>query len=65
MNTIHELQERIDFLRIQLIKTDYVAIKYAEGCLTATEYASVGAQRQKWRDEINACEVMIKRLKGE
>lgn len=54
-------QEELDKLRIAELKqylfnTDYKAIKYAEGLLTAEEYAEIKAQRQAWRDEINKLE---------
>lgn len=50
---------RIIELKSNLRSTDYLAIKYAEGQLTADEYATTKAQRQAWRDEINALEAQI------
>lgn len=47
---------RIEHLKIQLAKTDYQAIKFAEGLLTEYEYAPIKQQRQEWRDEINRLE---------
>jgi ABC-type Fe3+ transport system substrate-binding protein len=47
---------RIDELRTLLAESDYKAIKYAEGWITAEDYAEVKAQRQAWRDEINELE---------
>lgn len=52
-------------LKSKLHGSDYQAIKYAEGLITATEYAPVKAQRQAWRDEINRLESIIKQLRGE
>lgn len=46
--------KRIAELKALLAKTDYQAIKYAEGELTAEEYADTKAQRKAWRAEINA-----------
>lgn len=43
-------------LKAKLSATDYQAIKYAEGILTAEEYADMKAQRQAWRDRINELE---------
>lgn len=43
-------------LKAQLQKTDYKAIKYAEGWLTDEEYAEIRAARQRIRDEINRLE---------
>jgi ABC-type Fe3+ transport system substrate-binding protein len=47
---------RIDELKQLLADSDYKAIKYAEGWLTAEDYADTKAQRQEWRDEINRLE---------
>lgn len=54
-------QKEKDLMRIAeckdlLAKSDYKAIKFAEGLLTAEEYAQIKVQRQGWRDEINALE---------
>ena len=51
-NKIYQLKE-------QLANTDYQAIKYAEGWLTAEEYEPLRLQRQEWRDEINRLELEI------
>ena len=48
--------EQIALLKQNLLDTDYMAIKRAEGWITADEYASIKAQRQAWRDEINELE---------
>lgn len=48
--------DRIAELKQLLAESDYKAIKYAEGWLTADEYADTKAQRQAWREEINALE---------
>lgn len=53
-------QNRITKLKRNLADTDYQAIKYAEGQLTEQEYASMKAQRQAWRDEINKLEEELK-----
>lgn len=37
-----------------LTATDYIAVKYAGGDLSAEEYASYKTLRQSWRDAINA-----------
>ena len=47
-----------------LTATDYIAAKIAEGKATKTEYADKIAQRQTWRDDINAANVEIERLKA-
>lgn len=50
-----QLQE-IERLKTELERTDYQAIKFAEGWLTAEEYAPIKAQRQVWREQINELE---------
>lgn len=54
-----EKLNRIAELKSKLSKTDYQAIKYAEGQLTEEEYAPIKAQRQLWRDEINQLELEV------
>ena len=51
---------RINHLKEELAKTDYQAIKYAEGWLSAEEYAQIKAQRQACREEINRLEGVAK-----
>lgn len=48
----------------RLTSTDYIAAKIAEGKATKTEYADKIAQRQQWRDDINAAQDEIERLKA-
>ena len=45
-----------------LAQTDYKAIKYAEGQITKADYAAIKAQRQAWRDRINALEAELAAL---
>ena len=49
-------KEKIAALKRELAETDYVAAKIAEGSATVAEYADAIAQRQAWRQEINALE---------
>ena len=54
-------QKELDQLRIaelkQLLKdSDYKAIKYAEGCISASDYAPIKAMRESYRAEINMLE---------
>ena len=55
-----ENASRIRELIANLQSTDYKAIKYAEGLISAEEYAEIKAKRQEWRDEINRLEKEIK-----
>lgn len=48
----------------KLTSTDYIAAKIAEGKATKTEYADKIAERQQWRDDINAADAEIERLKA-
>ena len=48
----------------KLSSTDYIAAKLAEGKATQEEYADKIAQRQTWRDDINAANAEIERLKA-
>lgn len=52
----------ISQLKQKLRKTDYQAIKYAEGEMSASEYAPIKEQRKAWRVEINALEAELKTL---
>ncbi|MDR2019815.1 MAG: hypothetical protein LBQ14_03525 [Treponema sp.] len=47
-------KRRIAVLKQNLAETDYIAAKIAEGVATVEEYADKIAQRQAWRQEINA-----------
>lgn len=53
------LLAQINSLKKQLDNTDYQAIKYAEGWLSEQEYATIKAQRQAWRDQINELEAEL------
>jgi hypothetical protein len=46
-------------LKKKLSDTDYKAIKYAEGQISESEYASVRAERQGYRDRINELEALL------
>lgn len=56
--------QRIAELKAKLSETDYMAIKLAEGELTAEEYAPIKEKRALWRKEINKCEEYIKANEG-
>lgn len=51
---------KILYLKAELQKTDYKAIKYAEHILSEEEYAPIKAERQRIRDEINRLEQELK-----
>lgn len=63
LSKAHTLGLRMDVLKSNLQATDYKAIKYAEGELSAEEYAETLSQRRAWRAEINALEEEIKAIK--
>lgn len=56
-NEIHEKE-------VLLQKSDYIAAKIAEGKATKTEYKDKIAERQEWRDAINAAQAEIARLEA-
>ena len=56
---IDEIQRKISEAKAKLSQTDYQAIKYFEGFISETDYAPIKAQRQAWRDEINALETEL------
>ena len=60
---INEQQTIILDRESKLTSTDYIAAKIAEGKATKTEYADKIAERQQWRDDINAAKDEIERLK--
>jgi hypothetical protein len=62
---ILETKREIAKLKDKLEKSDYQAIKFAEGLISEEEYAPVKAQRQTWRDEINKLEEELKELKSQ
>lgn len=49
-------QYRIEELKKKLSDTDYKAIKYAEGWISAEEYEPIRLERQAVRNEINQLE---------
>lgn len=59
---IREAKARIIDAEENLRLTDYIGIKIAEGAATREEYAEQLAQRQAWRDEINACNATLARF---
>lgn len=59
-----ENRKREAFLRIAELKklladSDYKAIKYAEGVISASEYVPIKAKREMWRKEINDLEKLL------
>lgn len=54
-NKIHP-SLRILYLKTELQKTDYKAIKYAEHIISEEDYAPIKAERQRIREEINRLE---------
>lgn len=54
-----KIKNRIAHLQYLLKSTDYKAIKYAEGELSAEEYAETKEKRKQWRDEINSLEAQL------
>lgn len=55
-----EIENQISELKTNLANTDYQAIKYAEGEISAEDYAETKERRKEWRAEINALEEKFK-----
>lgn len=54
-NILEEIRDALEALRA----SDYKAIKYAEGLISAEEYEPIKAERQALRDKINELEEML------
>ena len=54
---ISNRNKEISELKAKLAATDYQAIKFAEGWITADDYAPTKALRNSWRARINELEV--------
>ena len=57
--TPEEIQIEISTCKQLLNQTDYKCLKYAEGAMTAEDFAPVHAQREAWRARINELEEML------
>ena len=56
-DAISNRNKEINELKAKLAQTDYQAIKFAEGWITADDYAPTKALRNSWRARINELEV--------
>lgn len=56
---INELMGKISELKRNLNRTDYQAIKFAEGEMLEIDYAPIKEQRKSWRKQINDYEAAI------
>lgn len=61
LEELEEIQIKVLELKEKLAETDYKAIKFAEGAMTAAEYAPYKADRAKWRAEINDLEKKLQK----
>ena len=55
----HIIIPQIMALKEELAASDYKAIKYAEGLITAEEYEPIKAERQELRNKINELEKQL------
>ena len=55
----HIIIPQISALKEELAASDYKAIKFAEGLISAEEYEPIKAERQALRDRINELEEML------
>lgn len=58
-----EILANINILKQNLVDTDYVIIKIAEGVATKEDYADVISQRQVWRTRINELQEQLEQAK--
>lgn len=56
---INAKTKRISELKGLLAMTDYQAIKFAEGVISAGEYDTIRIQREEWRQEIRKIEAEL------
>ena len=57
---IAKKQAQIDSYKAELSASDYKAIKFSEGLISAEDYEPIKAHRQALRDEINRLEEELK-----
>lgn len=62
MENKQKIEHRLIELFNNLNRTDYKAIKFSEGELTAEEYAETKAKRRAWRAEINKLQEELKTM---
>ena len=65
ISRVDALNLRISYLKSKLHNTDYIAIKFFEGEITASEFAPTKELRRTWRAEINVLEAELELLKAE
>ncbi len=59
-----EIQSEIAGYKQILTRTDYKAIKFAEGMINESDYAEIRTERQKLRNKINELETEVRMLEG-
>ena len=57
--TYDEIQGEINGYKQLLEQTDYKCLKYAEGSMSAADFAPIHAQRDEWREAINELEEQL------
>lgn len=55
----HIIIPQINALKEELAASDYKALKFAEGLITAEDYEPIKVERQAIRDKINNLEAML------
>ena len=53
------IMKQIAHLKSELARTDYEAIKFAEGEMSAQDYEPYKVQRRAWRTQINELEAQL------
>lgn len=61
---MEEIQSEISALKQLLMRSDYQALKHADGELSDEDYAEMKEKRQQWRDRINELQAQQQSLEG-
>ena len=62
---MEEIQSEISALKQLLMRSDYQALKHADGELSDEDYAEMKEKRQQWRDRINELQAQQQLLEDE
>lgn len=65
INSKRQIEDQIFVLKQNLLNTDYVAIKFAEGELNAKQFEPTKNLRKEWRQTINDLEAILVEQKEE
>lgn len=61
---IQQYEKEINSYKQKLVDSDYKAIKYAEGEISAEDYQPIKVERQSYRSRINELQDLIKEMEN-